>query len=341
MSRNTPVVKDGVDIDYSNTALFPVYPEVWQDLISVATAVMAWSGRLGDPNADQQPTGFQFGAVPVPEGLASQTLDGRASTNQPLGKVAEHAELPPTVGLISTPGLSNVSVLSDYVTTLREVPLTVDPTQLIADWHVHADAGEGRDDHVEQLIGLWDVTNKEDIVLAERIARCELVCVRARPQQPAVGRTDLRGAGAVQAAIGSPSPQRRRPSRLRFRCCSHRDYRSFLGRSSSRVGSRKRDHSVACIVFIEFPLDIGEYYKAAKAIDFDWTAVDAAEQKAGVRHLQQITQPGRFIDIDEFPSRQAYDAYQKVAGAAIREYESLLGVTSTVEIWDVADRRGA
>lgn len=98
---------------------------------------------------------------------------------------------------------------------------------------------------------------------------------------------------------------------------------------------------MACIVFIEFPLDIGEYYEAAKAIDFDWTAVDAAEQKAGVRHLQQITQPGRFIDIDEFPSREAYDAYQKVAAAAIREYESLLGVTPTVEIWDVADRRGA
>jgi Rieske 2Fe-2S family protein len=63
------------------------------------------------------------------------------------------------VGLAHT---CTVGVWPDYALAFRFQPVDVLETEVVCDWFVHADAEEGRDYDVGDLIALWDITNRQD-----------------------------------------------------------------------------------------------------------------------------------------------------------------------------------
>jgi Rieske 2Fe-2S family protein len=68
------------------------------------------------------------------------------------------------VGLTHT---SAVSFWPDYALAFRFQPLDLFETEVGCDWFVHADAEAGRDYDVDDLIALWDITNRQDWQLCE------------------------------------------------------------------------------------------------------------------------------------------------------------------------------
>ena len=97
---------------------------------------------------------------------------------------------------------------------------------------------------------------------------------------------------------------------------------------------------MSVMVVIHFPIDFAEVERRV-GDKIDWAPVEAAWKRAGARHYHQLTRDGEFVDLDEFPSREAYAQFKAEAGPIIDEFESLLGVRSTDVVWDVVDRREA
>ncbi|HWI21650.1 MAG TPA: aromatic ring-hydroxylating dioxygenase subunit alpha [Baekduia sp.] len=143
------------------------HPELCSVMLPITDDMTAFEGI----DAALAPTGFNFGAVPLPDGVVSQTMTGQAASKRPLGRVADQAELPATVGIVLNPMMSAIQVFPDYVVTHRMMPTAVDRTVLLCDWFVHPEAQEGVDYQLEDLIALWHRTNEQDIELSERNQR--------------------------------------------------------------------------------------------------------------------------------------------------------------------------
>lgn len=97
---------------------------------------------------------------------------------------------------------------------------------------------------------------------------------------------------------------------------------------------------MSVMVVIHFPVDFEEVERRTGG-KIDWAPVEAAWKAAGARHYHQLKRDGEFLDLDEFPSAEAYEQFKAEAGPAIDEFEALLGVRSTDVVWEVADRREA
>ncbi len=58
--------------------------------------------------------------------------------------------------------------MSDHVVTIAAIPLAPQKTLLRTKWLVHKDAVEGLDYDLENLIGVWSATNRQDSELVGR-----------------------------------------------------------------------------------------------------------------------------------------------------------------------------
>jgi glycine betaine catabolism A len=103
------------------------------------------------------------------EGTKTLTMTGEYVCKRLL--TPEHpasGEVPIAVADIGNVFTSSVITLPDYGIVFRFLPITVSETEVRTDWLVHRDAELGRDYNLDELIALWDITNRQDWVLCER-----------------------------------------------------------------------------------------------------------------------------------------------------------------------------
>ena len=77
---------------------------------------------------------------------------------------------------------------------------------------------------------------------------------------------------------------------------------------------------MSVMVVIHFPVDFEEVERRTGG-KIDWAPVEAAWKAAGARHYHQLKRDGEFLDLDEFPSAEAYEQFKAEAGPAIDEFE--------------------
>ena len=103
---------------------------------------------------------------PLRSHAESLTIDGAPASARPLGEFARGRELY-TAAVHLKPSFAVVAC-PDHAVVLAERPLDVGRTQVTMSWLVAADAEEGVDYDVDNLIKVWDHTNRQDWELCER-----------------------------------------------------------------------------------------------------------------------------------------------------------------------------
>lgn len=106
---------------------------------------------------------------PLRAGAVSLTMDGAAASSKLMGRFSEGLDsytaavhLKPSFAMVSSP---------DYAMVMAERPMAVDRTRVTATWLVAGDAAEGEHYDVDNLIKVWDATNRQDWELCERTQR--------------------------------------------------------------------------------------------------------------------------------------------------------------------------
>lgn len=109
---------------------------------------------------------YSFADLPLKAGRSSQTLDGEYASRKLLGSFATDGLAPQVVGLCWYPG-NTMAWGPDHGTTFGLRPVSPTRTLAVAHWYVHEDAEEGVDYSLEDVIGMWDTTNRQDFWLSE------------------------------------------------------------------------------------------------------------------------------------------------------------------------------
>jgi len=102
---------------------------------------------------------------PLRDGMKTFSIDGNWVCNKPLGATVPDRF---SCGFLLWPNFCGPVFFADHCVSLETTPLSVDRTQMIAEWYVHEDAVEGTDYNRERLIKVFHVTNLEDAKLTER-----------------------------------------------------------------------------------------------------------------------------------------------------------------------------
>jgi len=110
---------------------------------------------------------MQFGTFPLRDGAQSLTMSGEPASARPLGEFAAGRERY-TAATHLKPGFATV-FSPDYGVAVADMPTSVGRTQVQVQWFVHAEAEEGVDYEVEDLVKVWDRTNRQDWVLCESV----------------------------------------------------------------------------------------------------------------------------------------------------------------------------
>lgn len=130
----------------------------------------------------------QYSPLELRGAATSLTLDGTPASLL-MGAFAEGAE-PYTAAVHLKPMFAMVCS-PDYAVVLADRPVAVDRTQVTMSWLVRADAVEGRDYNLVNLVKVWDMTNQQDWALCERTQRgVESVAFEPGPlsgDEPSVG----------------------------------------------------------------------------------------------------------------------------------------------------------
>lgn len=109
---------------------------------------------------------YSFADLPLKAGCRTQTLDGSYASKILLGDYAA-GDLPDrVVGLCWYPG-NTMAWGPDYGTAFGLRPLAPNRTLAVSHWFVPAAAVEGVDYRLDDVIALWDVTNRQDFWLSE------------------------------------------------------------------------------------------------------------------------------------------------------------------------------
>lgn len=121
----------------------------------------------------------QAGRFPMREGTTSLTVSGQPASGRLLGSADYTASVhhKPTFAAVCSP---------DYAVVLADSPLGIDRTEVRMSWLVAADAIEDRDYDLDDLIKVWDCTNRQDWALCERTQ----LGVRSRAYVPGPLATD-------------------------------------------------------------------------------------------------------------------------------------------------------
>ncbi len=101
---------------------------------------------------------------PLREGMSTFSMTGDWVCRRPLGD-----GLPAgfSTGYMALPMFGAVLYFADHGVNLQINPVDVATTELVAQWFVHEDAVENADYAKDDLIAVFDVTNREDLALAE------------------------------------------------------------------------------------------------------------------------------------------------------------------------------
>jgi Rieske 2Fe-2S family protein len=109
---------------------------------------------------------YSFADLPLKPGCRTQTLDGSYASAKLLGDYAGGGLPDRVVGLCWYPG-NTMAWGADYGTAFGLRPIAPDRTLAVSHWFVPAEAVEGVDYEVADVIALWDVTNRQDFWLSE------------------------------------------------------------------------------------------------------------------------------------------------------------------------------
>ena len=103
--------------------------------------------------------------MPLKEGTDVMTMDGKAACSKLMGRIKN-----PQLGSMRILHLPNSwnHMQSDHCVVFQVIPVSAQKTLVTTKWLVHKDAVEGVDYHVDRLREVWDATNEQDKVLAER-----------------------------------------------------------------------------------------------------------------------------------------------------------------------------
>jgi Rieske 2Fe-2S family protein len=100
-------------------------------------------------------------------GVETYSMDGKRVSEKYLGGIAEGEQF--NAGAYIQPAGLQLEVYADHVTTLSYFPVSIDRTQLVSQWYVHENAVEGIDYHVERVIEMGDLVNRQDVALCELV----------------------------------------------------------------------------------------------------------------------------------------------------------------------------
>jgi phenylpropionate dioxygenase-like ring-hydroxylating dioxygenase large terminal subunit len=110
------------------------------------------------------------GALDYKPGLKSLSIDGEWACSKLLGEFGRGAD--PTdfaAGFAVLPAFTGANFSPDYGVIHEFRPLALDRVRFVNHWLVHQDAVAGEDYEIDKLIALWDITNRQDIELCERV----------------------------------------------------------------------------------------------------------------------------------------------------------------------------
>ncbi|MBU6266758.1 MAG: aromatic ring-hydroxylating dioxygenase subunit alpha [Sphingomonadales bacterium] len=107
---------------------------------------------------------YRLARMPLQDGVASYTMDGKAAVARPLGRVAPADA--GTLMLFHYPSTWN-HFLVDHSITFRVMPISPTESELTTTWLVHKDAVEGVDYDLKRLTEVWIATNEEDRTIVE------------------------------------------------------------------------------------------------------------------------------------------------------------------------------
>lgn len=133
-----------------------VHPEFCQTLDAKA---MADYYRL-----DYNPALVQGIVIPVQQGKATLSLDGRLVSKKLLGEFGRGVPLGDYggSGFMTQPGYCWGDFHPDHAMIANCLPIGPTHSKFAVQWLVHEDAEEGVDYEVDDVIGLWDVTHRQD-----------------------------------------------------------------------------------------------------------------------------------------------------------------------------------
>jgi Rieske 2Fe-2S family protein len=103
---------------------------------------------------------------PLKNDAVSLTLDGRPASGIALGSFA--GDLPPYTAAVHLKPSFAVVCCPDYAVVLGEQPIDVERTRVTMSWLVDRSAEQGHDYDLDNLIKVWDHTNRQDWELCER-----------------------------------------------------------------------------------------------------------------------------------------------------------------------------
>jgi len=103
--------------------------------------------------------------MPLKEGTSVMTADGKAACAKLMGRI-KNPELG-SMRILHLPNSWN-HMQSDHCVVFQVIPISAQKTLVTTKWLVHKDAVEGVDYDVARLREVWDATNDQDRMLAER-----------------------------------------------------------------------------------------------------------------------------------------------------------------------------
>lgn len=103
--------------------------------------------------------------MPLKEGTHVMTMDGKAACSKMMGRI-KNPELG-SMRILHLPNSWN-HMQSDHCVVFQVIPVSAQKTLVTTKWLVHKDAVEGVDYDVARLREVWDATNEQDKILAER-----------------------------------------------------------------------------------------------------------------------------------------------------------------------------
>jgi Rieske 2Fe-2S family protein len=119
-----------------------------------------WLDRQVDYSEDHRFAQTRFELKP---GAVSLTMSGRPACRLPLGTGTQTetfaVHLKPTFAVIACP---------DHVAVMALLPVTPSRTLVDMHWYVRADAVAGEHYDLDDLVRVWDATNRQDWALCER-----------------------------------------------------------------------------------------------------------------------------------------------------------------------------
>ncbi len=103
--------------------------------------------------------------MPLKEGTTVMTVDGKAACSKLMGRIKN-----PEMGSLRILHLPNSwnHMQSDHCVVFQVLPISAQKTLVTTKWLVHKDAQEGIDYDLERLTHVWNATNDQDKMLAER-----------------------------------------------------------------------------------------------------------------------------------------------------------------------------